>query len=415
MRVFANLFLILFLADGGFSLVDELVPLLSPMAPFTALRILLSGAVIVMAVPVYLCLGIDRRLPKRVFLPPILFVFLSLISTWLFPALAEIRIYGLLAAAAQVVLGSLPLCRFRKEGARCLTMPPEMFAPHFFSLRNTLVFSAANLLVVPLALVMLVLSVANSYMSEHTSGFMRIDPGGLRMTERVYRRDNRTIRLAAMVHVGNKKYYDELAGSVAPGRIIILAEGVSDDENLLRDRIDYGRMAGFLGLTSQKELRFRGRIIDAEELESTPPRSGSTGNDKQAGSVDILRADVDVSDFRPPTILLLNALGKQLQESPSFVKGVMALNAWGEKNITPEMSDIIMDDILHRRNMEVVRHLEKALVRYDTIVIPWGALHMKELEAEVLKRGFKLQEERERVSIDFREMLLGPSVHQLAP
>ena len=31
---------------------------------------------------------------------------------------------------------------------------------------------------------------------------------------------------------------------------------------------------------------------------------------------------------------------------------------------------------------------------------------MKEIEAEVLKRGFTLQEERERVSIDFRKMLL---------
>ena len=71
------------------------------------------------------------------------------------------------------------------------------------------------------------------------------------------------------------------------------------------------------------------------------------------------------------------------------------------------MSEIIMDDILHRRNVGVIRHLEKALGRYDTVVIPWGALHMKEIEAEILKRGFKLQEERERVSIDFRKMLTG--------
>jgi hypothetical protein len=55
----------------------------------------------------------------------------------------------------------------------------------------------------------------------------------------------------------------------------------------------------------------------------------------------------------------------------------------------------------------VIRHLEKALVRYDTVIIPWEALHMKEIEAEVLKRGFKLKEERERVSIDFRKMLMG--------
>ncbi|HEY3309618.1 MAG TPA: hypothetical protein VGJ93_14285 [Desulfuromonadaceae bacterium] len=408
MRVFANLFLILFLADGGFSLVDELVSLLSPLESFTALRSLLAGTVIIMAVVVYICLGIDRRLPKRVFLPLIVFVFFCPLSTWLFPALAGIKTFGLIAAVAQVVLGMLPLCYFRKGGACCLTLPPEMFAAPFFSRKNILIFSAANLLVVPLALALLVLSVANSYITGYTSGFMRLGPDGLRMTERIYRRDNRTIRLAAMIHVGSREYYDELVGSIAPGRIIVLAEGVSDDENLLRNRIDYGKMADFLGLTSQKEMHFRGRLIEAEELES-PVRSRGAGDDKQAGTVDILRADVDVSDFRPPTILLLDAFGKHMQESRSFVKGVLALNSWGEKNITPEMYAIIIDDILHRRNMGVIGHLEKALVRYDTVVIPWGALHMKEIEAEVLKRGFRLQEERERVSIDFRKMLLHSS------
>lgn len=400
MRVFANLFLILFLADGGFSLIDEIVPLLTPLEPFTALRTLLAGTVVVMSVPLYISLGIDRRLPKRVFLPLILFVFFSLISTWIFPALAGVRIYGLLLSAGQVVLGMLPLCIFRKGDARSLTMPSEMFTTPFFSIRNSLVFGASSLLVVPLALSMLLLSVADAYMADYTSGFMHLGPGGLRMTERVYKKGSRTVRLAAMIHVGDREYYDGVTGSLFPGRTIVLAEGVSDDNNLLHNDIDYGRMAGFVGLTSQKEMQFRGREVDAEELES--PRLSAGG----AGEADILRADVDASDFRPPTVLLLNAVGKQLQASPSFVKGVMAINSWGEKNITPEMSEIIMDDILHRRNMEVVRLLDRALGRYDTVVIPWGALHMKEIEAEVLRRGFVLKEDRERVSIDFRKMLL---------
>ncbi len=410
MRVFANLFLILFLADGGFSLVDELVPLLTPLAPFTEFRLLLAGAVIVMASVVYLCLGIDRRLPKQLFLPLIFFTFFCPLSTWLFPVLAGVQTYGLLAASAQVMLGMLPLYYFRKDdGLRCLTMPPEMFAVPSFSLRNTLVFSAANLLIVPLVLALLALSTADAYLSEHTSGFMRLDPGGLRMSERVYRRDNRTIRLSAMIHVGNREYYDGLAGSLVPGRTIVLAEGVSDGGNLLHNSIDYGKMAGFLGLISQKEMQFRGRLIEAEELETAGPGSAGNQDNKLLGTADILRADVDVSVFRPPTILLLDALGKHLQDSPSFVKGIMALNSWGEKNITPEMQEIIMDDILHRRNMEVIRHLDKSLVHYDNVVIPWGALHMKELETEVLKRGFRLQEERERVSIDFRKLLPGGS------
>lgn len=66
-----------------------------------------------------------------------------------------------------------------------------------------------------------------------------------------------------------------------------------------------------------------------------------------------------------------------------------------------------MDDILYRRNKEVIRHLRKAVDRYDTVVVPWGALHMPEIEDEVVKQGFKLQQERERVSIDFNKMLWG--------
>ena len=408
MRTFVNLFLILFLADGGFSLIDELVPLLTPLAPFTAFRNLLALLVIIMSAAVYLCLGVDRRLPKRLFLPQILFVFFIPLSTWIFPVLAGMRVYGLLAAVAQVVLGMLPLYYLRSnDGARSLTMPPALFAAPFFSLRNTLVFGAVSLFVIPFFLVLFGLFAADSYMAGYTSGFMHLRPGGgLRMSERIYRRDNKTIRLAAMIHVGNRKYYDDLAKSIGSGRTIVLAEGVSDDKNVLRNSIDYEKVAGFLGLTSQRDMHFGGRFIDPEEFDV--PRLHAGRAEKLTAQTDILRADVDAGDFRPPTINFLNAVGKHLQESPTLVEGFLALNSWGEKNITPEMYKIIMEDILHRRNIKVVSHLEKALDRYDTVVIPWGALHMKEIEAEVLKRGFKLQEERQRVSIDFGRMLSRP-------
>lgn len=409
MRVFANLFLILFLADGGFSLIDELVSILTPLMPFPAFRNFLAVVVIIMAVPVYLSLGIDQRIPKRIFLPPIFLILWSLISTWLFPVLADIRIYGLLMAAIQVALGMLPFYLFRKRNERCLTMPATMFFGSFFSLRNSLIFCGVNIFVIPLVLVLFFFTVANAYMTEHTSGFMRLVPVGLQMTERVYKRDNRTIRLAAMIHVGDKEYYKNLAESVSPGRTIVLAEGVTDDDHQIRNGIDYGRVAGFLGLSSQDKMLFRGRLIKTEDLDSDRLHPDGAGREKQDDPTDILRADVDISDFRPPTILFLDSLGKHLRESPSFIKGLLSLNRWAEQNISPEMYTIIMDDILHRRNMVVIGYLDRALKRYDTIVIPWGALHMKELEVEVLKRGFTLQEERGRVSIDFRKMLQGKS------
>ncbi|MDA8429481.1 MAG: hypothetical protein M0T70_09525 [Geobacteraceae bacterium] len=406
MRIFANLFLILFLADGGFSLVDELVSLLTPLMPFTALRNLLAVVVILLSVPIYLSLGIDRRLPKRIFLPPVVFVLWSIVSTWFFPSLAELRMYGLLLAAAQVAIGMLPLTRFRKGNERCLTMPPALFAAPSFSLRNTLFFCGANLIVIPLVLLIFAFTVADANMAEYTAGFMHLTPGGLSMTERVYTRGNRTIRLAAMIHIGDKEYYDAVGNPVTAGRSIVLAEGVSDDKHLLHNRIDYGKMAGFLGLTSQDKLLFRGRLIGEDEFASPRSHASASPTLKPPGTPDILRADVDVSAFRQPTITFLNAVGKQLRQSPSFVTGLLALNAWSEKNLTPDMNEVIMDDILHRRNLGLLSHLDKALERYDTVIIPWGALHMKEIEAAVLKSGFVLQKEQERVSIDFRRLLL---------
>ncbi len=406
MRPFANLFLLLFLADGGISLLDEAVKLLFPLPPLSVVRNLLANAVILMAVPLYLSLGIDRRLPKRLLLPLTLFAFFSPLSGWLFPSLADVRAFGLLAAAAQIALALLLLRRYRQPDGRPPALPPEIFDAPFFSPRNTLVFGAANLFAVPIVLVVLLFSAANAYMTAYTAGFMHLRPGGLYMTERVYRRADRTIRLAGMIHVGEKNYYDDLARTVAPGRTIVLAEGVSDDRELLRNRFDYGRVADFLGLASQEKMLFRGRLIEEDEFDALRPRPNRTGEKAPARETDILRADLDVSVFRPPTILVLDAIGKQLRESPSFVQGFMALNAWAEKNITPEMNEIVVDDILHRRNQEVIRHLGKALENYDTVVIPWGALHMQEIEEEVLNRGFTLREERERVSIDFRKLLM---------
>ncbi len=405
MRIFANLFLILFFADGVISFLDELASLLFPLAALPEFRSLLANVVIVLAVPLYLCLGIDKRLPKRVFVPLIFYLFWCPLSVWLFPSLAGNRAYGLFTAAVEVLFCMLPAFYFRKTGERSPLMAKARFNGPFFSLKNTLTFGAVNLFVIPIALTLLLLGAADSYLGKYTSGFMRVAPDGLYMIEKVYRRDNKTIRLAAMIHVGNKQYYDELVGSVAPGRTIVLSEGVTDDRNLLHNRLDYGKLAGFLGLTSQEKMHFKGRLIGKDQLDETPPRAVAKGAAKTAGAVDILRADVDISSFHPQTIHFLNVLGRHLKENSSMVKGFLSFNAWADKNITPEMNRIIMNDILYSRNREVIRQMRKALGQYDTIVIPWGAMHMPEIEGEVLKEGFKLQKERERVSIDLRKML----------
>jgi hypothetical protein len=399
MRVFANLFLILFLADGVIAIFDEIISLFLQETSLSDLRMSVAGLVNVMSIAIYFCLGIDRRLPKRLFLPLLIFVFWRALDAWFFPGLADNRTYGLLAASSQVLLGILPVYYNRTMVRPGLLMNKAMFQSPFFNMRNTLLFGAASLVIIPIALLLLGLSAASTYLDKQTSGFARLAPDGLYMAERVYRRDSQTIRLASMIHVGEKKYYQDLVGSLPSERTVVLTEGVSDRQNLLRNKFGYGKMAGFLGLTSQDTMQFNGRLINAAEMEKPGFKGGG------AGTADILRADVDLRSFHPTTISFLNVLGKHMTDSSSFIGAMISFNAWAGKNVTPEVNKTIMDDILYRRNKEVIRHLGKVLSRYQTIVIPWGALHMHEIEASVLAHGFVLQENRERISIDFLKIL----------
>ncbi|HJV64785.1 MAG TPA: hypothetical protein VJ550_03530 [Geomonas sp.] len=398
MRLFGNLFLLLFFADGGISFLDQLVSLFFPLSPLAPLQHLAADLVVLMAPVIYLCLGIDRRLPKRVFLPLIVFVFACLFALLLVPSLSGSHLFGLAVAAAQLALCLLPWKSFRKGGAPSLTMPPEMFQGPSFSTRNTVSFAAVNLLVLPCFLVLLLAVTVNAYMVRYTSGFMHLAADGLHMSEKVYRRGNQTIRLAGMIHVGEKDYYEKVVGSAGPGRTLVLAEGVSDSRELLQNRPDYGKLAGYLGLTTQQDrMHFKGRAIDESELDRPQP----VRHPVAPAAVDILRADVDISSFQPVTVWFLDTLGKQMNESPSLSKQLLSSIAWSEKNVTPAMQETIIDDILYRRNEVVIGQLRKALGRYDNVVVPWGALHMPAIEQEVVRQGFVLQQVRDRVSIRF--------------
>src|ERR1039457_7113981 len=322
MRRFANLFLTLFLVDGVISVADEFVTLLSQETFFSGLRTLVAGVVIVMAIPMYISLGIDRRLPKRVFLPLILFLFWCSVGTWFFPFLAKNSVYSLLMSVCQVLLCYLPLSHFHYRGRFGMQLPETLFSQPFFGLRNCLFFGSANLIITPFALLLIALTVADSVIGEKTAGFVRLTPAGLCMTERIYRLDSKTVRLVSMIHVGDQEFYSDLFKTTAAGRTIVLAEGVADEENLLSTAPKYGKMAGYLGLTSQEGMSFKGRQIHDEDIGEPDFDPG------KAGIPDILRADVDVSTFSPSTVHFLEAIGKLLKESDSAVQGILALNAW---------------------------------------------------------------------------------------
>ncbi len=391
MRRFANFYIIIFLIDAGLSLVDELlVAAGSPYPLFTSGRLLVAFVTIALSMVVYACLGIDRRLPKRVFLPMTLYIAWCTVAMWPLSGVIDRATLPLIAAIGQVATGLLAIALLRGR----VLLPQELFQTKTFSLSNTLGFTVINLLLTPLVLLYGSLALAGNYLEERTAGFLRISPVGIYMAERSYHRESKKIRLAGMIHVGREEYYADLADSISTEATIILAEGVTDRDHLLEHDFNYSKLAGVIGLSSQDKMQIDGNLVDLDD----PDQVTGGVRDKP----DIAWADIDLSRFDPQTIEFLNEIGRTLFSGKPLAEALAEYTAWANENMTPERVVGVMADILDKRNEVVVASMSKALQRYDTIIIPWGAMHMPAIEAAVLEQGFEPGERKERMSLDFR-------------
>ena len=401
MRRFANIYIVLFLIDAALSLIDELLQASSsPLAFLTEIRFFVASVVITLSMVLYACLGIDRRLPKRVFLPLTLFASWSALAMWPLSGFVAREAFGLTAAISQVVLGAIAIILLRGLGGRNL-LTEEQFQASMFSMRNTLGFTAINLLLTPFVLIYTGLAVTSYYLEEQTAGFLRLSPVGIHMTERSYHLAQKEIRLAGMMHIGKEDYYEDLANSIPTVGTIILAEGVTDQDRLLESQFNYSKLAGLIGLTSQDKMRLNGNAVALDDL-------GVAGQViREPGKPDIANVDIDLNRFEPKTIEFLNALGRSLFGDKPLAEGLVDYNLWIEENMTEEGIAGVMADILDKRNDAVIAGMVKTLKRYDTIVIPWGAMHMPAIEAAVLEQGFAPGKAEERLSLDFRTIPYG--------
>ncbi|MEA3545693.1 MAG: hypothetical protein U9R69_10825 [Thermodesulfobacteriota bacterium] len=395
MRKLANLFLLLFLATALFGIADELLRLVLNLPILSHLQQLIWGGCIATGTVVYLGLGFNKHLPKIILIPLFIWLCWSLLDYW--PLKNGIGShFQLYASSGQLLLGIAILILNRHINEKSLLLTQSQFVGSAFSGRKLFYFSLISIPVIPIVLLLISYSFVANLIATTTAGFVQLQPNGLYMTERIYQQGDKQIRLAGMIHLGRKKFYTDLNTSIPSGRTLILAEGISDTEGLLTERFGYGKIADLLGLTSQEN--FRGRLIEATELAVS-----DTGRQRQ-DIPDILRADIDLKQFDPRTMKVLNALAKYVLNGDSLTTGYLQFNHWAQQHITPDFHNIIMADLVHKRNKSVVGYLTKALKKYDTLVIPWGALHMKGIEAAVLQKGFTLAENRQRLSIDFQQL-----------
>ncbi|MEJ2699496.1 MAG: hypothetical protein P8Z70_07530 [Desulfuromonadales bacterium] len=79
----------------------------------------------------------------------------------------------------------------------------------------------------------------------------------------------------------------------------------------------------------------------------------------------------------------------------------MEYKAWAQTHATPKVISGVMADILDKRNKVVIDALRRSLDRYDTIVVPWGGMHMPAIQAAVVKLGFVPGNRKERLLVSF--------------
>jgi hypothetical protein len=402
LRGAVTFFWLLFLADGVSSFVDEAITLALGSSLLSGVRAVFAVAVLAMTFPMAAIIGLTPKAPKRVLVPPILFAW------WAGPAMAypfglwKPAHLALVLALLQVVL-AIAVWSFApnlSETRRILRLAPT--TRQAFSWRYLLIAGPVTAL---LFLIVAVGSVALGFSTQIellTGGYVRVRPDGIYLLERRFQSGDREVRLAGMMHVARREFYSGILPPPDPAEpAVVLVEGVTDRKRLLGGRtLDYGRLAKLLNVTSQSESVFADRVAD--EMSKQGSGSGAVGPPtvaKEAG-IHYKHADVDVESFHPQTIAFILAVIAIFQSND--LRELIELVADPSSPISDEEAqEQVMDDILFSRNQRLVAEIESSLQEYRRVVVPWGAMHLPEIESWLRDHDFVQSGEVRRKALGF--------------
>jgi hypothetical protein len=369
-----SLFLTMFLADAMVSVADDSLNLFFNLHVLAAIRGMSGLLAMLMVLVIYVLMALTPMIPKRLFLPAALFPFAGQLMILPFFIYCRHRVplamWGL--SFCQLMFGLFIL--YRMQGGIKFRWPlvaANRLGTQRFGWRNLFLFILGNIFVL-LPLVAGYLIFCSTLAVDHfTDGFMSLRRQGLTMQVRKYvRADGKTIELFPMSHVGDAAFYSSLMTSF-PTNAVILMEGVSDNQNLLTNKINYQRMAKSLGVAEQqKEFQPRGEMV---------------------------RADVDVEVFSTNTIALLN-LVMRFHSKGLDPQTIVQLMQYGQP---AGLEEFLVGDLLRKRNRHLLEVINARLPSSEYIIVPWGGAHMPEIAAEIQKAGFRLSESREYVAIRF--------------
>ena len=192
-------------------------------------------------------------------------------------------------------------------------------------------------------------------------GFAEVNREGVLMIEKKYQKNGRKLRLIPMVHVATKEFYQSITKNLDNKKTLFLLEGVQDKKNLL-EGFSHSSTAKKLGLENQADH------FDPEDFVDENTHA--------------IVADVDSALLSKRTIEILKVVNK-INQKFSMELYYQLMSLMGENGLS-----FLYEDIIKKRNQYLLQKLVEKEKEYEVLIVPWGGLHLPDIEKEILKLGY---------------------------
>ena len=374
-----NLALGLFLVEAGVSLLDDTLILGFGVNVLGFIRGLLFLLLVLISILIYLLSGVTPMIPKRFVVPIVIFTPIAQLAAIPFLIYHYDRV--------QQITWAISLCQFFfglsmifwVQGSFRIGWPlirQGQLGKKAFSWLNLVGFVLVNVLALAPGFFLYSFVCGSLAVDHFSGGFLALRSDGLAIRAKTYvRNDHKTIQLIPMIHIGEADFYHQISKSF-PTNSVVLLEGVTDDKNLIKHKLSYKRAARSLGLVEQQE-----------EFE---PQQGQ-----------LRQADVDVDQFSERTIVILNLVSLIHAEGWKLEPLLKLIHESEDSRLAQQL----WDDLLTKRNANLLKQIEVELPSSDMIVVPWGAVHMRGIAEDIQKLGFNLADTQEYQIVHFRTVL----------
>ncbi|MFT6644571.1 MAG: hypothetical protein ACJAX5_002206 [Patiriisocius sp.] len=365
--MFANVLLYSYLLDGLISVSDVLMQSWLSLPLLSGPRLVVANLVIYLSMFWIPLIIFSPRLPKF----PLLW--LSISAFWFsygampLPFLLPQDSINLsfMLCLVQISIGLITLARlYQTNGSYCLAYSQVTAGTWSLSgwfrrwVPISILLMVMSILYLPLSALMI---------SKALTLFPYAALDGIYIREGHYQNaEGKSVRLVGMVHVGERETYHAIFDSFVGPSTVVLEELVGGDQQT------QGHIDNIYGLQTSKEVILQ-------------PIASRYLKDKD---VTVRNADVKQTSLAPETLSWIRSLG---ENPPLRIPFILSQLFDSETEEARKLYEQLEFDIVTRRDISLIAHLTVALAEFDTVIVPWGAAHMPEVERHLYSENFRLE------------------------